>query len=78
MKTVKYPFLSKLNIPHDEGCVKWADLDKVLREYKIEGKFNEYFGVQTCPENGCFPWDCEVVLHRIFKNELIGSQFLWD
>lgn len=40
--------------------------------------FNKYFGSQTCPVGGLYPWDCEAVLERMMSGKLTGSQKLWD
>ena len=75
----KYPLLKKLKIPHSKKLVSWADLEAGLIRNKINRDlFDKYFGIQTCPTGGCYPWDCEAVLERVINKKLIGSQKYWD
>lgn len=79
-----YPRLYELGVKvHTKPIahIKGNELKSKLSKPQIK-LFNTYFGVQTCPVvdgvGAMYPWDVEAVLHRMFKNELIGSQLLWD
>lgn len=85
-KQEDYPWLSMLSVPvykEPVAHIFMEDLEFVLSK-KQERRFNDYFGVQTCPIIGdnskmaVYPWDAEAVLTRMFENKLEGSQQLWD
>lgn len=81
-KKIEYPYLQKLGIKinyEDQiPYVKWKDLDRGLKKYKIKKLFDKYFGIQTCHINGPYTYDVEAVLVKIFENKLVGTQLFPD
>lgn len=74
-----YSNLTRLNIPISGHIVLREDLIKGLKKAKISIKlFKKYFGIQTCPSGGVYPWDAEAVLERIRTGKLIGTQESMD
>ena len=82
-----YPRLVGLSVSirRGEGVahVRCSELEAKLGEEKA-AKFDDLFGVQTCPyfediPGGCvYPWDAEAVLERMASGELTGTQLFWD
>lgn len=80
---MKYELINKFGLkiqPYSEGLeyIEWDELKDKLKELKITGKFNNYFGCQTCTIFGPYPWDVEAVLQRIFNDKLVGTQLFPD
>lgn len=81
-----YKRLDELGIPvYGDGVayVKVDELEAALTEHGMSvEKFNEMFGVQTCPliDGKCalYPWDTEAVLERMLSGRLTGTQLWWD
>lgn len=85
----QYPNLRRLGIEiiQSRGAVLAEDVYSALdRAYgKDSGareKFDEWFGVQTCPHlkegAALYAWDVEAVLERMASGKLIGTQLFWD
>lgn len=85
MKRLKYKWLEWHKIPvHSTEHVEYVlckDIDARLSPV-AHAKFNEYFGIQTCPVvpegPAVYPWDAEAVLERIASGKKTGSQLIWD
>ena len=86
MKNAEYPNLAKLGIKvykKPVSHIRILELEKALKKHNLsKEKFNEYFGVQTCPVvplwRAIYPWDAEAVLERMINNKLTGTQLFWD
>lgn len=81
----KYPRIYELGIPIHEYSAKkdlhviyWKELNKILKPLKMVKVFSKVFGVQTCSDEGAYPWDVEAVLERIISGRLTGTQLFWD
>lgn len=62
-------------IPH----VKFDDLNEAINKAGLDReKFSEYFGIQTCHQDGLYPWDVESVLERMMSGKLTGTQLVMD
>lgn len=75
-----YPRLAQLKVQlTPDGWVSSRELRAGLRRGKLKkAVFDKYFGIQTCPEGGVYPWDAEAVLERMMSGRLTGTQALWD
>ena len=59
--------------------IKFDALDEAISRAGLDReKFSEYFGVQTCYQDGFYPWDVEDVLERMMSGKLTGTQLIMD
>ena len=80
MKKTFFPTCKEMKLKTTKGIVWNKDFHKLTNKMGEEwsNKFNECFGIQTCPEGGMWAHDVEAVLVRMKTGKLTGSQLIWD